>query len=152
MLLSDCNPDPILTRVFNPSELESKHEFVIKVRDLVKSWPRLVFSADPYSSNLKIICLTFPSSYLSFQEHLCCHALSLCLPQPPLWIKVSRHLSWGTRMRDFHLQWREHDGPVPQIQIQIQIQIAVTRTWWTLTTSQSALDQPLCPFLQTGTK
>ena len=36
--------------------------------------------------------------YLSFQEHLCCHALSLCLPQPPLWVKVGQtndsHVTW----------------------------------------------------------
>ena len=33
-----------ITPLTPPSlELESKHEFVLKVRDLVKSWPRPIF-------------------------------------------------------------------------------------------------------------
>ena len=43
MHLSEVNPDPILMRASPTTELESKHEFVIKVRDLVKSWPRSHF-------------------------------------------------------------------------------------------------------------
>ena len=38
-----CLLDTYIILPFLSSELESKHEFVVKVRDMVKTWPRPIF-------------------------------------------------------------------------------------------------------------
>ena len=61
------------------SELESKHEFVIKVRDLVRTWPRTIFIVMRYI----FAFLNHLSEYRYLKP-----SLRVQVPQPPQRVQV----------------------------------------------------------------